>query len=105
MKQDTYPISLVAESVNMLTHWKCGTSHQCTRTPCNPHNHRNGRAPQVDFLQGSGAGNVAPTPGHDGVLSPHITCFRCQKMGHYASVCPDVSRYADELEPVSGFPR
>ena len=91
MKQDTYPISL-AESVHMLTHWKGGTNYQHTLTPGNPHNHRNGRAAKVGFLQGSGgAGNVAPTPGRDGVLSPHITCFRYQKMGHYASVCPEAS--------------
>ena len=42
MKEDTYPaISLLAESVHMLTHWKGGTSYQRTRIPGNPRNHRN----------------------------------------------------------------
>ena len=31
---------------------------------------------------------TAAVPGSDGVTHSHITCFDCQRNGHYASVCP-----------------
>ena len=40
--------------------------------------------PAMTFAQ-----NSRTTPGTDGVLHSHITCFECQTMGHYASACPN----------------
>ena len=31
---------------------------------------------------------TAAVPGTDGCLIPHITCFNCNKKGHYTDNCP-----------------
>ena len=27
--------------------------------------------------------------GDDGIIVPHITCFKCNRRGHYSDHCPD----------------
>ena len=105
LKQDNYPIFL-AESVHMLTHWKNSIGNQSSRFFGNSQ-HRNGRASQVGFSQGSGTAmsteTMTPTPGQDGILSPHITCFRCRQPGHYASVCPKAATQFQGMQMEMNF--
>ncbi len=46
-----------------------------------------GGAPTTD-ASGLSFAQLGATPGTDGILHGHITCFGCQEKGHYSNACP-----------------
>ena len=46
--------------------------------------------PALSFAQAAAQGN-ALVPGTNGISHPGITCFDCQKVGHYSNECPTPS--------------
>jgi hypothetical protein len=48
-------------------------------------------APEVSALTFAQRAAAVKVPGSDGVTHENITCFTCQSIGHYASVCPGLA--------------
>ena len=81
--QDNYPTDMQS-AVHMLTHWKV-TKPRSNRNIRNNQSNRAAGRNGMQFLQNK---NV-PVQGRTGPLRPDITCFRCNRPGHYANDCPD----------------
>jgi hypothetical protein len=60
----------------------------------NNNNNNTSSAPSPSLVTDAVAGltfaQTSPTPvaGNDAVTHPHVLCFSCQLMGHYADKCP-----------------
>ena len=98
--QDSYP-STIGTATHLLTNWKCDSIPSTSDGTPNPGNR--GRQNNVSFAQVPipGDNNYSNLPGYDSSrptlvpsrkpphnITPHITCTRCRRKGHYASGCP-----------------
>ena len=95
-KNDVYPRTL-ADAYEMLSSHTSpnedgGSKNKKENKAVNNANTDTSRSATNDTTNnntGSSYLQTAAVPGTDGRLIPHITCFRCNKKGHYSDNCPE----------------
>ena len=80
---DDFPNDVVS-AYDMMANYKAPKN---VRNP----NSRNPRQPLRQGLTFAQAAQPNTIAGTDGMLFPHVRCFRCNKKGHYANLCPSAN--------------
>jgi len=84
--QDSFP-DTVTESYHLMANY--GLKR---RTNFVQHKSKQGGRPAghqgIGFMQNASSKKNETVSGTDGIVHERITCFRCQKMGHYSDKCP-----------------
>ena len=82
--KDSFPDN-VTDSYHLMANY--GLKKRGTQSNRNKFEHRPGSQQGLGFLQNA-AKKRDIAAGTDGIVHERITCFRCQKKGHYSDKCP-----------------